>query len=72
MMVELANQHPQYGWEKNKGYGSRLHRDALKTLGMTPWHRRVFCENLMRGEYGDALDAQFDDYFQDAAVPLLV
>jgi ribonuclease HII len=72
MMVELANQHPQYGWERNKGYGSRLHRDALKVHGMTPWHRRLFCDNLLKGEYGDALDEQFDDYFQDVAVPLLV
>ena len=42
LMVELAQQFPGYGWEKNAGYPSKQHRDALQTLGVTPHHRRSF------------------------------
>ncbi|MCR8724325.1 ribonuclease HII [Frigidibacter sp. ROC022] len=42
IMVDLAQQHPGYGWEKNKGYGARLHLSALQSLGVTPHHRRSF------------------------------
>jgi len=41
-MVDLAQQHPGYGWETNKGYPSKSHRSALEDLGVTPWHRRSF------------------------------
>ena len=51
LMIDLAREHPQYSWEKNKGYGSRTHREALKLHGMTPWHRRVFCENFFNGKF---------------------
>ncbi|WP_255491811.1 MULTISPECIES: ribonuclease HII [unclassified Actinotalea] len=39
-MVELARQHPAFGWEENKGYGSSEHVRALRDLGPTPLHRR--------------------------------
>jgi ribonuclease HII len=42
MMVELAQQFPGYGWEKNAGYPSKQHREALQNLGVTPHHRRSF------------------------------
>ncbi|MBI1393503.1 MAG: ribonuclease HII [Alphaproteobacteria bacterium] len=42
MMLELALEHPDYAWEKNKGYGSKAHRDAIASLGVTPHHRRSF------------------------------
>ncbi len=42
LMVALAQQHPGYGWERNKGYGSKSHMAALQRLGPTPWHRRSF------------------------------
>ena len=42
LMVELAQQFPGYGWEKNAGYPSKQHRDALQILGVTPHHRRSF------------------------------
>ncbi len=41
-MVALAQQHPGYGWERNKGYGSKSHIAALQRLGPTPFHRRSF------------------------------
>lgn len=42
VMVDLAQQHPGYGWETNAGYPSKQHREALQNLGVTPHHRRSF------------------------------
>jgi ribonuclease HII len=42
IMVDLAQQHPGYAWETNAGYPTLAHREALKSLGITPHHRRSF------------------------------
>ncbi|MBV1926373.1 MAG: ribonuclease HII [Rhodobacteraceae bacterium] len=42
LMVDLAQQHPGYGWETNAGYPSPAHKKALQILGVTPHHRRSF------------------------------
>lgn len=42
MMQELAAEHPEYGWQKNAGYGTKNHLDALRIHGCTPHHRRSF------------------------------
>ena len=42
IMVDLAQQHPGYGWEANAGYPTKAHLEALQNLGVTPWHRRSF------------------------------
>lgn len=42
IMVDLAQQHPGYGWDKNAGYPTKDHLAALKNLGVTPHHRRSF------------------------------
>lgn len=42
IMVDLAQQHPGYGWEENKGYPTLTHRRALAELGPTPFHRMGF------------------------------
>lgn len=42
MMLEADALHPGYGWASNKGYASASHRQALRTLGPTPLHRRSF------------------------------
>ena len=41
-MVEAAREHPHYGWDRNKGYGSKVHMEALRIHGPTPLHRRSF------------------------------
>jgi len=41
-MVTLAQAFPGYGWETNRGYGSKEHLAALGRLGPTPHHRRSF------------------------------
>lgn len=42
LMRELAEAHPYYGWERNAGYGTKEHLEALKAHGCTPHHRRSF------------------------------
>lgn len=42
MMYDLALQFPQYGWETNKGYGTKHHVEALNLHGATCHHRRSF------------------------------
>ena len=40
LMTELHQQFPQYGWEGNKGYGAKVHTDAIKSHGLTDLHRK--------------------------------
>jgi len=42
MMGDLAERYPGYGWERNAGYGTAQHQDALARLGVTPAHRKSF------------------------------
>ena len=42
IMVDLAQQHPGYGWEANAGYPTPAHKRALLDIGITPHHRRSF------------------------------
>lgn len=42
LMVQAALNHPHYGWDRNKGYGSKEHMEALRVHGPTPLHRRSF------------------------------
>jgi ribonuclease HII len=42
IMVDLAQQHPVYGWDRNAGYPTKSHRLALLEFGVTPHHRRSF------------------------------
>ncbi len=41
-MGELAVDFPGYGWESNMGYPTKAHREAIRTLGVTPHHRKTF------------------------------
>ena len=42
IMLELDVLYPEYGFAKNKGYGSQQHMDALKLCGATKYHRRSY------------------------------
>jgi ribonuclease HII len=42
VMIAAAQEHPHYGWERNKGYGSAEHMAALRRHGPSPLHRRSF------------------------------
>ena len=41
-MNEVAAQYPGYHWLENKGYPTKAHREAIRQLGVTPYHRRSF------------------------------
>ena len=42
LMEQLHEQYPQYGWNKNMGYPTAEHRQAIARWGLTPWHRTTF------------------------------
>ncbi len=46
IMRELDKLYPQYGFAKNKGYGTKAHIAALKEFGACPEHRRTFIKNF--------------------------
>ena len=55
-MDRLAEEHPQYDWQSNKGYPTRRHREAIRQYGTTPYHRMSY--NLL----GDGqLSLQFEE-----------
>ncbi|PID90045.1 MAG: ribonuclease HII [Bacteroidetes bacterium] len=41
-MQALHAEYPEYGWDRNKGYPTKSHREAIARLGATPWHRLSF------------------------------
>jgi ribonuclease HII len=41
-MIKLSKKHPEYHWNKNFGYGTKLHLEGLKKYGVTIHHRRKF------------------------------
>ena len=42
LMIELHEEFPEYGWNKNMGYATKQHREALKKFGPTKYHRKSF------------------------------
>ena len=59
IMNDYAKIYPEYGFEKHKGYPTKQHKEALKTYGVTPIHRRSFQPVI------DVLNQQmslFDDF----------
>ena len=45
-MLEMAEQYPGYGFEIHKGYGTKAHYEALRTLGASPIHRMSFLKKF--------------------------
>lgn len=41
-MLELSSTFPQYHWESNKGYPTKKHKEAVRTHGLSPYHRKSF------------------------------
>lgn len=41
-METLSKEYPEYNWQKNKGYPTKEHRQAIKQFGITPHHRKTF------------------------------
>ena len=53
-MLRIHEEYPQYHWDKNKGYPAKVHRDAIRQYGTTPYHRMTF--NLL----GNTQQLEFD------------
>jgi ribonuclease HII len=60
LMARLAARYPAYGWERNMGYGTPEHLEALDRVGPTPHHRRSFqpcqldfADAMLAAEAGD-------------------
>jgi ribonuclease HII len=45
-MLEAHKKYPGYGWSKNKGYPTKVHREAILKYGLSPIHRRSFATDL--------------------------
>lgn len=41
-MTKINQEYPNYGWQKNKGYGTLEHRKAIEQFGLSPYHRTSF------------------------------
>lgn len=46
LMEAMANEYPQYGFEIHKGYGTKMHYEALRTYGPCPIHRMTFLKKF--------------------------
>ncbi|GBD90370.1 ribonuclease HII [bacterium BMS3Abin04] len=47
LMINAAKNFPNYLWEKNKGYGTKQHIEAIKKYGLTPLHRKTFLSRII-------------------------
>ncbi len=56
-MKQLALEYPQYGWDINMGYPTKMHRDAISRHGITPYHRMSF--RLLPSIKGTQLELPF-------------
>ena len=46
LLRRLDEEHPEYGFAKHKGYGTKAHYEAIRKYGLLPEHRRSFVKNL--------------------------
>ena len=50
LMVALAEEYPQYGFEIHKGYGTKAHYEALREFDASPVHRKSFLKKFYEGK----------------------
>jgi len=46
-MIRLHDEHPIYGWQSNKGYGTKYHIAAIREHGVTKYHRSMFVRTAL-------------------------
>ena len=49
-MLKMADEYPQYGFAKHKGYGTKQHIEAITLNGPCKIHRKTFLKNICKGE----------------------
>lgn len=47
-MIDYHQQYPHYGFDSNKGYGTKTHYEGIEEHGITPIHRKSFLKNIIR------------------------
>lgn len=47
LMAEYHRQYPFYGFDSNKGYGTKAHYEGIDKYGITPIHRKTFLKNIL-------------------------
>ena len=47
LMAEYHRQYPYYGFDTNKGYGTKAHYEGIDKYGITPIHRKTFLKNIL-------------------------
>lgn len=47
MLINFDKLYPEYGFAKHKGYGTKIHIEAIKKYGLTPIHRKSFCKKFV-------------------------
>lgn len=50
MLIEWDKEYPEYGFAKHKGYGTKVHIEAIGKYGLTPIHRQSFCTKFVKGD----------------------
>ncbi|WFA09779.1 ribonuclease HII [Tissierella sp. Yu-01] len=50
LCLEWAKIYPEYGIDRHKGYGTKLHVEAIKKYGVTPIHRNTFLKKILDGK----------------------
>ncbi len=50
LLLSLAEEYPEYGFEKHKGYGTKVHNEAILKYGPLPIHRKTFLKKLLGEE----------------------
>lgn len=50
LMQKFHERFPQYGWDSNKGYGTKAHMEAILQFGLTPLHRHTFLKKIHKEE----------------------
>lgn len=53
LITKMAEQYPEYGFEKHKGYGTAAHNEAILKYGPCPIHRRTFLKKLLGDKWND-------------------
>ncbi|MEG0873111.1 MAG: ribonuclease HII [Clostridia bacterium] len=48
MLVEWDKEYPEYGLARHKGYGTKIHTEAIAKFGITPLHRKSFCKKFIK------------------------
>lgn len=48
LMIKLSKKYPKYGFDRHKGYGTKLHYQNIKKYGLSEIHRKTYCKNLIK------------------------